>query len=215
MLPETACASRVYSGGYDDRISSCVQTYTQLQKLCTRLSLSHSAEQLDTDVLFLLNLSDSLKLSLLKSPHTLALLYTPSFEHLGITPLEGMAAGLPVLAVNNGGPLETVVDGETGYLRPAVKSVWAEALSTLAQLSEQERAEIGRAGKKRVDEYFSKQAMSRGFERAIKDIVDDEDSGRSKDIWLEDDAVRLYVALVMGSLCAVCIGGLLWLRLAE
>lgn len=27
-----------------------------------------------------------------------------------------MSLGTPVIAVNNGGPLETVIDGETGYL---------------------------------------------------------------------------------------------------
>lgn len=38
----------------------------------------------------------------------------PAFEDFGLTPLEAMAAGKPVLAYGRGGALETVVDGVTG-----------------------------------------------------------------------------------------------------
>jgi hypothetical protein len=36
------------------------------------------------------------------------LLYTPANEHFGITPLEAMYCSRPVIAVNSGGPLETI-----------------------------------------------------------------------------------------------------------
>jgi glycosyltransferase involved in cell wall biosynthesis len=39
----------------------------------------------------------------------------PGIEDFGITPLEAMASGRPVIAFATGGVLETVVDGETGY----------------------------------------------------------------------------------------------------
>jgi glycosyltransferase involved in cell wall biosynthesis len=39
----------------------------------------------------------------------------PGIEDFGITPLEAMASGRPVIAFAAGGALETVVDGETGY----------------------------------------------------------------------------------------------------
>lgn len=42
--------------------------------------------------------------------------YTPHREHFGIVPLEAMDAGVPVVAVNSGGPRETIIDGVTGYL---------------------------------------------------------------------------------------------------
>lgn len=42
--------------------------------------------------------------------------YTPHREHFGIVPLEAMDAGLPVVAINSGGPMETIVDGVTGCL---------------------------------------------------------------------------------------------------
>lgn len=38
----------------------------------------------------------------------------PGIEDYGITPVEAMSAGVPVLAYGRGGALETVVDGETG-----------------------------------------------------------------------------------------------------
>lgn len=39
----------------------------------------------------------------------------PGVEDFGITPVEAQAAGSPVIALNQGGALETVVAGETGY----------------------------------------------------------------------------------------------------
>ncbi|MGE0408059.1 MAG: glycosyltransferase [Amphiplicatus sp.] len=40
----------------------------------------------------------------------------PGEEDFGMTPVEAMASGLPVIALGRGGALSTVVDGETGIL---------------------------------------------------------------------------------------------------
>jgi len=40
----------------------------------------------------------------------------PGEEDFGITPLEAMASGKPVIAYGKGGALETVIDGKTGIL---------------------------------------------------------------------------------------------------
>lgn len=45
--------------------------------------------------------------------HAKAFLF-PGIEDFGLTPVEAMAAGCPVLAYGEGGALETVVDGKTG-----------------------------------------------------------------------------------------------------
>lgn len=48
-----------------------------------------------------------------------ATLYIPMDEDFGMSPVESMAAGKPVIGVAEGGLLETVVDGETGLLLPS------------------------------------------------------------------------------------------------
>ncbi len=47
-----------------------------------------------------------------------ASIYIPREEDFGLSPVESMAAGKPVIGVAEGGLLETVVDGETGVLLP-------------------------------------------------------------------------------------------------
>lgn len=47
-----------------------------------------------------------------------AVVYVPLEEDFGMSPVEAMAAGKPVIGVAEGGLLETVVDGETGVLVP-------------------------------------------------------------------------------------------------
>jgi glycosyltransferase involved in cell wall biosynthesis len=42
--------------------------------------------------------------------------FTPYGEEFGIAPLEAMASGVPVIAWRDGGLVETVVDGESGFL---------------------------------------------------------------------------------------------------
>ena len=54
--------------------------------------------------------------------------YTPENEHFGIVPVEAMYAGAPVLAADSEAR-ETVVDGETGFLRPNTPEAFASALA--------------------------------------------------------------------------------------
>ncbi len=54
-------------------------------------------------------------------------------EDWGIVPLEAMAHGKPVLAVNSGGPTESVVHGETGFLLEPSAETFAERMLWLAE----------------------------------------------------------------------------------
>jgi glycosyltransferase involved in cell wall biosynthesis len=49
-------------------------------------------------------------------------------EDFGMVPLEAMACGAPVVAVDSGGPRETVVPGKTGWLVPPTPEAFAEAI---------------------------------------------------------------------------------------
>lgn len=53
----------------------------------------------------------------------IATLYLPIEEDFGMSPVESMAAGKPVIGVAEGGVMETVIEGKTGILCPANPSV--------------------------------------------------------------------------------------------
>ena len=97
------------------------------------------------------------------------LVYTPSNEHFGIVPLEAMLAGIPVLAAKSGGPLETVADGETGWLRPADDiSQWTEVMrQVLFELPKDHLTRMGQNGKRRVRDEFSHTKMASRLDEEI------------------------------------------------
>jgi alpha-1,3/alpha-1,6-mannosyltransferase len=121
----------------------------------------------DVDVLFLLSVPNTLKDMLLKSAKLLV--YTPSNEHFGIVPLEAMLAGVPVLAANTGGPLETVVDGKTGWLCPPDDvERWTSVMDTvLHKMSDQNIKNMGTAGLQRVKSEFSDVKMAERLDHII------------------------------------------------
>ena len=67
-----------------------------------------------------------------------AVVFPPRNEDFGLVPLEAMASGKPVLAVDRGGPRETIVDGHTGLLLPDSVPSFAHAMRTISELSERE-----------------------------------------------------------------------------
>ncbi|HEY2996391.1 MAG TPA: glycosyltransferase, partial [Methylomirabilota bacterium] len=92
--------------------------------------------------------------------------YTPLAEHFGIVPLEAMAAARPVIAVNRGGPTETIVDGRTGWLAAPTPAAFAEALArVLGDASAARR--MGEAGWAHVRANFSRTAFGERMERAL------------------------------------------------
>lgn len=97
----------VVAGGCDDRVAENVDYLKELKEVVIRAGFQDR-------VTFRPNIGNEEKKALLLS--ATALLYTPHNEHFGIVPLEAMALRCPVIAVNSGGPLETVVDEVTGFL---------------------------------------------------------------------------------------------------
>ncbi|KAH0607517.1 uncharacterized protein H6S33_002551 [Morchella sextelata] len=179
LSPQERSATRlVLAGGYDSRVVENVAYHAELEALCESLGLKTATSKNiisslsvpeETDVLFLLSIPASLKTYLLKT--AALLLYTPDREHFGIVPLEAMLAGIPVLAVNSGGPLETVEDGVTGWLRPQEEAAWVEVIKTaLFGMEEGELAEMGRQGRGRVVSEFSKERMAERLEGEFEGI---------------------------------------------
>ncbi|KAK4226469.1 hypothetical protein QBC38DRAFT_419124 [Podospora fimiseda] len=166
----------IIAGGYDPRVSENVSYHSELVSLAENdLGLpSFTAKTLptalaapkETQVLFLLSVPNALKEILLNSAKLLV--YTPSNEHFGIVPLEAMLRGCPVLAANNGGPTETVVEGKTGWLRdPKEIKEWMEVMEGVLR-GKLGGKEIGEEGKKRVRERFGGERMGEVLEECFE-----------------------------------------------
>ncbi|CAK9784919.1 putative glycolipid mannosyltransferase [Cutaneotrichosporon oleaginosum] len=203
----------VVGGGYDDAQADNRDTLAANQALCERLGLSYYTIKTTTspppseevDVLFILNFTTEQRSALLLSSHTLALLYTPTNEHFGIVPIEAMACGLPVLACNTGGPTETVVEGETGYLRPPSAEEWAPALAALINLSTEERSRIAKNGKTRVREQFSSSTLGRELDAACRQAANKPDPQTT----MGDKFIRFGVTMI--ALSGVMLVMTLWI----
>ena len=155
----------------------------------------------DVRVVFLLSVPASLKSTLLSAASLL--LYTPANEHFGIVPVEAMAAGLPVLAANSGGPLETIVEDQTGWLRdPNDVQAWTEVCRrVLVELGPERTGEMGVKGRERVKEKFSDGSMADALEGAIGGMFEVE-----RGDWLQSVQDMLFFVGLSGVAVAVVLG---------
>lgn len=92
-------------------------------------------------------------------------------EPFGRVVIEGMAAGLPVVATASGGVPEIVVEGETGLLVPPEQPLpMADAIAEL--LSHPGRArEMGRAGRARAIERFDVRRVARQVGEIYRELL--------------------------------------------
>ncbi len=103
----------------------------------------------------------------------LDVLLLPSWEEpFGRAVIEAMALRVPVLATAVGGPPEILLDGRGGeVLPPREPAAWAGAIAALAS-SPARRAELGRAGRERVERSFAlpqhAAAIVECYERSIR-----------------------------------------------
>ncbi|WP_428820454.1 glycosyltransferase [Microbulbifer sp. MCCC 1A16149] len=95
----------------------------------------------------------------------IATIYIPMDEDFGMSPVESMSAGKPVIAVAEGGLLETVVDGETGVFIEAVnhKSV----VKAVYEMTESRSLSFRDAAEKRAKLYSEQQFLSK-----LKAVID-------------------------------------------
>lgn len=84
----------------------------------------------------------------------IAFVYTPYREPFGLAPLEALACGTPVVAVNEGGLTETIIHGRTGILTDRDEHSFGRAVQDLLQDSKRRR-EIGTLGVETVRSQWS------------------------------------------------------------
>ena len=179
----------VISGGYDPRVHENVENLLELEKEAKALKLpysivsyadfdkKHDFDSIDTKdkkIIFLTSISTSLKELLLSKSEML--MYTPTNEHFGIVPLEAMKYGVPVLATNTGGPLETVVSyipnvnekEATGWLRASIPGSWANVIDAFMEGPD---IDFKANGEKQVKSKFTRDVMTWSFEENIDKIL--------------------------------------------
>jgi alpha-1,3/alpha-1,6-mannosyltransferase len=128
------------------------------------------------------------------------LLYTPTNEHFGIVPVEAMQYGVPVLAANTGGPLETIVEGKTGWLRDVkTTSEWTAVIrKVFCELTAQDLERIGHQGQRRVQERFTRAIMANKFNEEIESM-----RRGKRSAFLERNDIVVALGVVMAVIAAL------------
>lgn len=146
----------VIAGGYDTQNVENVEYRGELGAL---------AKELGVPVDFRLDVTDAERATLFQT--ALCVVYTPDKEHFGIVPLEAMFAGTPVLAVNSGGPLETIRDGDTGFLKEPTPEAFGDALLVLIKDPDQ-ATQMGRKGRAHVETTFGTKRFETEWKRLVE-----------------------------------------------
>jgi glycosyltransferase involved in cell wall biosynthesis len=98
-------------------------------------------------------------------------------EAFGRGAVEAQAMGVPVIATNLGGYTETVIEGETGFLAPpGAAQALAGAIERMLDLGPEKRAAMGRKGRDRVRQLYSKQALQTAtmavYQRVLREALE-------------------------------------------
>jgi glycosyltransferase involved in cell wall biosynthesis len=93
-----------------------------------------------------------------------ALLHLISFdEPFGLSMVEAMACGAPVIAFGRGSVPEVVVDGETGFIVADLD----EAIAAVQRLDELDRS----AARKHIEDHFSTERMTDGYLGVYQEVL--------------------------------------------
>ena len=186
---ERAGCHLILAGGYDPRVQENIDYHAELVHLAQSLGMSSD------QVTLLCSPSDAEKVWLLRRAD--CLLYTPTGEHFGIVPLEAMYCKTPVLAVDSGGPRETIVDGVTGWLREPTSEAFGAALGDLLRHKDQLDL-VGAAGRRRGQDHFSFAAFAANLDAALVEVLRAQQAAQGSGFgWLTGLAVAFHFSLAM------------------
>jgi alpha-1,3/alpha-1,6-mannosyltransferase len=159
LAPAAFAAVRlVLAGHLDARLAEARALATELEQRAARLGLAghvalvRSPSDAEVHALF---------------ARAACVVYTPVAEPFGLGPLEAMAAARPVIAVNHGGPTETIVHGRTGWLAEPQPDAFADALARVLGDTNAARR-MGEAGWAHVRAQFSRRAFGDRLEASLK-----------------------------------------------
>lgn len=91
-------------------------------------------------------------------------------EPFGLIPLEAMACGVPVIAVNEGGYKETIINGKNGYLISRNPEELAKKIENL--MNEKKRKEIGEFAREYVKKRWTWQNRIQELEKTLEKIAE-------------------------------------------
>ncbi|KAA3467757.1 alpha-1,3/1,6-mannosyltransferase ALG2 [Gossypium australe] len=148
-------------GGFDKRLRENVEYLDELKSLADRNGVAGQVN-------FVTSCSTAERNSLLSE--CLCVLYTPTDEHFGIVPLEAMAAHKPVIACNSGGPVETIKNGETGFLCDPSPKDFALAMAKFIQDPEMAKR-MGERARQHVNESFSTTTFGQRLNQFLLDVA--------------------------------------------
>lgn len=149
------------AGGYDENNQENVDHFQELQDVAESLGICKK-------LCFFKSVSNDTKMALLKS--AVSVIYTPNNEHFGIVPLEAMYMEKPVIAMRSGGPLETIIDNQTGFLCEENPQSVADAMLRFIRdplLS----STMGSVGRDHVQKRFSFQAFTSSLDEIVTSIL--------------------------------------------
>ncbi|GJV55863.1 alpha-1,3/1,6-mannosyltransferase ALG2 [Tanacetum coccineum] len=147
--------------GFDQRLRENVDYLEQLKVLAEIKGVSNQVK-------FITSCPTAERNALLSD--CLCVIYTPKDEHFGIVPLEAMAAHKPVIACNSGGPVETVKDGESGFLCDPTPQSFSLAMAKF--LKDPSLAEkMGANARSHVTTTFSTKTFGDQLNQYVVDVV--------------------------------------------
>jgi glycosyltransferase involved in cell wall biosynthesis len=170
LLPPANAPRLVLAGGHDPRLPENREHLRELMLQAKSLGLQRHVRWLP---------SFSSRQRALLLAGCKAVLYTPLGEHFGIVPLEAMAAARPVVCMASGGPLESVVDGRTGFLcdppdAERVAGAWRAVAASSGEGGSGGgvSAAMGLAARAHVESRFSRRAFGDALERELRELVE-------------------------------------------